>query len=124
MVAMAIGHLLMVAMLMSLVGLAPKGKAKAKDAKKKGRDEEDDDDGVSKNDQVNFVNSLSRGEKEGDKKDCLAIYQSLSRFDPMKKQLIAAWKMDKSCKWVGSYRQICKSTKATSCETSSGFGTM
>ena len=123
MVAMAIAHLLMVATLMSLVGLAPKGKAKAKEAKKKPRDE-DDDDGVSKNDQVNFVNSLSRCETEADKKDCLAIYQSLSRFDPMKKQLIAAWKMDKSCKWVGSYRQICKSTKATSCETSSGFGTM
>ena len=40
-----------------------------------------------------------------EKKEVLAHYKSLPRFDGQKGELLKKWKADKTCKWTGSYKE-------------------
>ena len=59
-----------------------------------------------------------------EQKAMLQLYQSCSRFDPKKKELLNKWRADKTCSWVSQYTEV--SSKGTEVEQKSvhGYGTM
>ena len=72
---------------------APKDSAK-KDSKKNEKEFE----AMDKKEVANMLGTL-KCSKDPDKKEMLAYYQSLPRFDGQKQELLKKWKADKSCKW-------------------------
>ena len=53
----------------------------------------------------------------------LELYQSLSRFDQEKKNLVAKWKLDKTCKWFTEYTHSREKETEVKTESLLGFGT-
>ena len=64
-----------------------------------------------------------KGSQDHNKQQVLAKYQSLSRFDPEKAQILRKWKLDKSCKWVSSYYQEMAQEKSAKSKELEGHGT-
>ena len=59
---------------------------------------------VDQKDQANFGNSLKKSNSE-EAHQVLQLYQSLPRFSQQKKDLIQAWKADKTCKWISTWNK-------------------
>jgi hypothetical protein len=78
--------------------------------------------GVTMGEVSNFL-TQSKGSTNPDKLNTLALYQSLSRFDQEKKNLVAKWKLDKSCKWFSEYIRSREKETVVSTEALLGFGT-
>ena len=77
---------------------------------------------VTKDDLSGFVTMAKKSNNE----DVLAAYhsyKSCSRFDEKKKQIVALWKSDKSCKWWNSWEQTEVKEEATECDDYAGYGT-
>ena len=77
---------------------------------------------VSKGEISGFVTSA----KKSSNKDVVAAYaeyRSCGRFDAKKKQIVALWKSDKSCKWWNSWEQTESKEETTETETVAGYGT-
>ena len=76
---------------------------------------------------MKFPHSMNKAEKAGqltpDQETVWSKYKSLGRFDQDKKELIANWKMDKSCKWMQSFSKSLEKTASVECEIISGWGT-
>ena len=63
--------------------------------------------GVTPGDCSNFLTQMRKlGQLSPDQQECMRLYAELPRFDGLKKQIIASWKSDKSCKWVGQMKKI------------------
>lgn len=78
--------------------------------------------GNNRKDISNMLTSL-KGSSDPNKVQVLQKYQSLSRFDPEKANILKKWKLDKSCKWVSSYSQEVTQEKATKHKELEGYGT-
>lgn len=77
---------------------------------------------VDKNTVCNFLTTM----KHTDDQSKAAIYdhyKGLGRFDAEKMQIIARWKLDKTCKWATSYLQERTKMESSSYTSLSGFGT-
>ena len=75
-----------------------------------------------KRDQANMANQL-RNSSDPNKQQILALYQSLPRFDKQKKELLAEWKKDKSCKWAAAWSKRVTASEMEEVKTRTGFGT-
>jgi hypothetical protein len=78
--------------------------------------------GNNRKDISNMLTSL-KGSSDPNKVQVLQKYQSLSRFDPEKANILKKWKLDKSCKWASSYSQEVTQEKATKHKELEGYGT-
>lgn len=90
----------------------PKPKAKAKAATEV----------MDKGDVSNMLGSL-KVSKDPAKQELLALYKGLPRFDSQKAELLKKWKADKSCKWLGEYREQRSQTTSSTQEELSGYVT-
>lgn len=94
--------------------------------KTKIREEEAKED-MLKKDQSNFSTQLLKAEKDGtiseDQMHVWAKYRSLGRFDKEKRDLIAQWKQDRSCKWIQHYSRSSEKASSVEQSTVSGWGT-
>ena len=68
---------------------------------------------VDQKDQANFGNSLKKSNSE-EAHQVLQLYQSLPRFSQQKKDLIQAWKADKTCKWISTWNKSLETEKKLS----------
>ena len=76
-----------------------------------------------KRDQANMANQLMNSSGPN-KQQILALYQSLPRFDKQKKkELLAEWKKDKSCKWAAAWSKRVTASEMEEVKTRTGFGT-
>ena len=80
------------------------------------------DPNQEKRDQANMANQL-RNSSDPNKQQILALYQSLPRFDKQKKELLAEWKKDKSCKWAAAWSKRVTASEMEEVKTRTGFGT-
>jgi hypothetical protein len=84
-------------------------------------------DDVDKKAQSNFVTQMAAGQQKGtltpDQQDAWSKYRSMGRFDVDKKELIAQWKVDKSCKWIQHFSKSSEKETSVASETISGWGT-
>ncbi|CAE7276821.1 unnamed protein product [Symbiodinium sp. CCMP2456] len=81
--------------------------------------------GTSAEDKKDLCNFLTQV-KGSDQPDKVAVYKhytSLGRYDKQKKELLALWKSDKSCKWYGSWSKRVTFTENEEAEGRTGFGT-
>lgn len=90
----------------------PKAKPKAKSGSEP----------MDKADVANMLGSL-KVSKDPAKKELLALYKGLPRFDSQKAELLKKWKADKSCKWLGEYREQRSQTTSSTQEELSGYVT-
>ena len=98
-------------------------KATPKDsAKKDSKNKEKESEAMDKKEVANMLGTL-KCSKDPDKKEMLAYYKSLPRFDGQKQELLKKWKADKSCKWFGSYKESRRQEHSTTQEEMSGFAT-
>ena len=51
------------------------------------------------------------------------LLQGLNRFDSQKAELLKKWKVDKSCKWLGEYKESRTQKASITNEELSGFAT-
>lgn len=77
---------------------------------------------VDQKDQANFGNSLKKSNSE-EAQQVLQLYQSLPRFSQQKKDLIQAWKADKTCKWISTWNKSLETEKKETVNERAGFGT-
>ena len=75
-----------------------------------------------KKDLCNFLTQV-KGSDQPDKVAVYKHYTSLGRYDKQKKELLALWKKDKSCKWYGSWSKRVTFTEKEEAEGRTGFGT-
>ncbi|CAE7800166.1 unnamed protein product [Symbiodinium necroappetens] len=75
-----------------------------------------------KKDLCNFLTQV-KGSDQPDKVAVYKHYTSLGRYDKQKKELLALWKNDKSCKWYGSWSKRVTFTEKEEAEGRTGFGT-
>ena len=73
-------------------------------AKKDSKNKEKESEAMDKKEVANMLGTLKCA-KDPEKKEMLAYYKSLPRFDGQKQELLKKWKADKSCKWFGSYKE-------------------
>ena len=105
--------------------VAPPGKA----AKRKSQPAKEDDEveTVDKKDQSNFATQMNNAAKSGqlkpDQEAVWSKYKTLGRFDQDKKDLIAQWKMDKSCKWIQHFSKSQEKISSVVEESVHGWGT-
>jgi hypothetical protein len=78
--------------------------------------------GVKIGEVSNFLTQMKTS-AHPDKVATLALYKSLGRFDQEKKNLVAKWKLDKSCKWFSEYTQSREKETIVATESLLGFGT-
>lgn len=119
--------------------MAPKGKAKAKadpvQKVKKSKDESKKAETkatakakaaaaetMDKGEVSNMIGSL-KASKDPAKQELLAFYKGLPRFDTQKSELLKKWKADKSCKWLGEYRESRSQQTSSTQEELSGYVT-
>lgn len=77
---------------------------------------------MEKGEVSNMLGSL-KCSKDPAKQELLAYYKGLSRFDSQKAELLKKWKADKSCKWLGEYKESRTQKASTTNEELSGFAT-
>ena len=70
----------------------------------------------------NMLGSL-KCSKDPAKQEFLAYYKGLNRFDSQKAELLKKWKVDKSCKWLGEYKESRIQKASSTNEELSGFAT-
>ena len=82
---------------------------------------------VTKNDQANFSTQMNAAANKGTlNPDQLAMwtkYKKMGRYDEDKKELIAQWKLDKSCKWIQHFRKSQEKSSTVENDSLSGWGT-
>jgi tryptophanyl-tRNA synthetase len=78
--------------------------------------------GATTGDVSNFI-TQSKKSSNPDKVATLQLYQSLGRFDTEKKNLVAKWKLDKTCKWFSEYTHSREKEHEVKTESLLGFGT-
>jgi len=104
--------------------MPPKGAAAAKKAAATATPKVDKPPPMNKLDVSNFITSLAAaGKTDPAKQQCLDLYKGLARFDGMKAEILAKWKMDKTCKWICNYQQEKTKTVTNSTTILEGFGT-
>ena len=110
--------------------MAPKlEKAAPKAIKRKSTPAKQDDEveTVDKKAQSNFSTQMNNAAKAGqltaDQEAVWSKYKTLGRFDQDKKDLIAQWKMDKSCKWMQHFSNSKEKIASVECESVHGWGT-
>ena len=84
--------------------------------------EEVDGLGSQRKDMSNMLTQL-KPSNDTNKKELLAKYQALGRFDPEKANLRRKWKLGKSCRWVANYYQEISQEKTTKRKELEGYGT-
>lgn len=75
-----------------------------------------------KKDQSNMLTQLKKGDTT-EKVQTLQLYQSLPRFSDEKLELLKKWKLDKTCKWIASYKETRSMTQTTKHQEKDGFAT-
>jgi hypothetical protein len=55
--------------------------------------------------------------------ETLAVYKNLSWGSPQKCAMVEAWKADKSCKWISTYKATHSLSRTTTSSAFSGYGT-
>ena len=104
---------------LELILMAPK-----KNAQPKRKNAEIED--IDKKDQSNFSTQMAKAQKEGkltpDQESVWSKYKAMGRFDQDKKELIAQWKNDKSCKWVDTFKRIQMKSSSVERDKISGWG--
>ena len=108
--------------------LDPKKAPATKGAKRKAQDADPEPENkVSTSDQSNFTTSMGNASKAGrltpEQEAAWSKYKTMGRFDKDKAELVAQWKMDKSCKWMQSFSKSQEKSASVECETISGWGT-
>ena len=84
--------------------------------------QEKPDPNQERKDQANMSNQL-RNSNGPNKQQILALYQSLPRFSSQKKELLAEWKKDKSCKWAAAWTKKAQASEMEEVKSRTGFGT-
>ena len=95
--------------------------------KKSSDDPPDDSDKISRDDQKLFGTVMAKNDKAGvlsvDQAQARSKYKSMGRFDQDKKELIAQWKLDKSCKWIHHFTKVQEKSSVVENDIISGWGT-
>ena len=80
---------------------------------------------ATSSDRGDVSNMLTQLKKSSDpaKQEVLNHYNSLSRYDKQKKELLGLWKGDKSCKWFAGWKKSVTFTEQEKVEARAGFGT-
>ena len=76
-------------------------------------------------DRGDVSNMLTQLKKSSDpaKQEMLQHYNSLSRYDKQKKELLGLWKGDKTCKWFAGWKKSVTFSEQEKVEARAGFGT-
>lgn len=109
----------------SPMGRSAAEKKAAKDTSKKDVNNKQKDStqaAQDKKDQSNMLTQLKKGDTT-EKVQTLQLYQSLPRFSDEKLELLKKWKLDKSCKWIASYKETRSMTQTTKHQEKDGFAT-
>lgn len=96
--------------------------AASKPAPKKGVKKDPEDAAQLKKDQSNMVTQLKQGDTP-EKVETLELYKSLPRFSQEKVDLLKKWKLDRTCKWIGSYKESRSFTSKTTKSEKEGYAT-
>lgn len=91
-------------------------------AKKDQKPKNKESEAMDKGEVANMLGTLKCA-KDPEKKELLAYYKSLPRFDGQKSELLKKWKADKTCKWIGTYKESRSQEHSTTHEEMSGFAT-
>ena len=100
----------------------PAEKKGADKAKKDQKPKNKESEAMDKGEVANMLGTLKCA-KDPEKKELLAYYKSLPRFDGQKSELLKKWKADKTCKWIGTYKESRSQEHSTTHEEMSGFAT-
>ena len=79
---------------------------------------------MNKGDVSAMLGTLGRGTQTPERSAVLAKYKSLDRFDKEKAAILEKFRLDKSCKWWGTYAKESKKEASNEDACLTGFGTM
>ena len=71
-----------------------------------------------------FITAMKGPSSSQDQKAALAYYQSLPRFDPLKKEILMKWRADKTCTWLHSFKEVHTKKVQHKDERTQGYGTV
>jgi len=71
-----------------------------------------------------FVTAMKAPSSSQEQKAALNHYQSLPRFDPLKKEILMKWKNDKTCNWYNTWKETHTKKVVQKDERTQGYGTV